>query len=582
MDFDKARDEQLKYRQALGSSTEAMVSMSKFSGKVTAGEIMDKRRSSAAKLYQSQTGKTTFGEAFVQTEQGKGLYDAASKSVVATGSNKEAAAQLKSQLATQVLSGAITVDQAKSIATNVADKMGDIGLGIQLRGELTELLGSGGEDLMKDPLKVMVKLQEESRKRVSGSMDLAGKQGKKMGWLGATKAGQATTIGGTTAAGAGIGAAIGTAILPGVGSLIGAGIGAIAGAVGGFFSQKSNNKKMGAYAGAAVGDMKNALEQQKQMEDALSVHYTQMIERARLEGNITEQKRLQVEYDEKRNKLAEGGKLLNEQILTSYKNAGPAQEAILNAMKKQLTTKYKGTDQEIYVDAANQTVTDAQAMGNITKEQQALLTIKMNAGELDPQQVVALGSLLTGEKKTSEAVMSIMTKFGSTTGNSMAMVAGLFLNPDGTVNAGAQGKFIAKVDAQPTTADAEKYINFMLELGKMGGVLGGEFVMSYYMDDKNGGVKKELDAIIAGVNDAKDEDITVNLAYKLNPELKQTGDELGDAFDEEYFDKLKTAEEKRTYIKTISAITKIEAGAVIESPSKMMGNRVIAMVALED
>jgi len=73
MAFDKAQDAALELGEATGSSTKVMQGFAEFSGKATGTEIMDRRRLAARGQLVAATGKTTFGEAFVQSEQGKNL-----------------------------------------------------------------------------------------------------------------------------------------------------------------------------------------------------------------------------------------------------------------------------------------------------------------------------------------------------------------------------------------------------------------------------------------------------------------------------------------------------------------------------
>jgi len=73
MAFDKAADEVLEQGEKFKASTSAINSIAKFSGKVTASEQMDLKRKNSFNMTPSATGKTTYGEAFVQTEEGKAI-----------------------------------------------------------------------------------------------------------------------------------------------------------------------------------------------------------------------------------------------------------------------------------------------------------------------------------------------------------------------------------------------------------------------------------------------------------------------------------------------------------------------------
>ena len=73
MAFDKAANQVLEEGEKFKASTSAMQAIAKFGGKTTASEQMDLRRKNSFAMLGSATGKTTYGEAFAQTAEGKAL-----------------------------------------------------------------------------------------------------------------------------------------------------------------------------------------------------------------------------------------------------------------------------------------------------------------------------------------------------------------------------------------------------------------------------------------------------------------------------------------------------------------------------
>jgi hypothetical protein len=133
--FDKAQDAALKLTEAMGSGSEAMKTFSTFAGKVSAGEIMDRRRKDSFSPFQIKTGKTTFGQSFMAGEDGKAMAKNVGETVKTQG--KDAAkGQIVNQMATAVASGALDAAQARSIVSNLAQEMGDYSFGIEVNGKL--------------------------------------------------------------------------------------------------------------------------------------------------------------------------------------------------------------------------------------------------------------------------------------------------------------------------------------------------------------------------------------------------------------------------------------------------------------
>ena len=140
MTFDKAADKVLEEGEKFKGSTSAMQTIAKFGGKTTASEQMDLRRKNSFAMLGSATGKTTYGEAFAQTAEGKALTARISEQN-AKGEGNVAVKDLGGQLSAAIMSGAMDMSQAKSLAMNAARQAGDMSIGIKVIGQLESLLG---------------------------------------------------------------------------------------------------------------------------------------------------------------------------------------------------------------------------------------------------------------------------------------------------------------------------------------------------------------------------------------------------------------------------------------------------------
>lgn len=160
----KAAGAQSKLVDQTSATTEKMKGIGALTGKVGASEIYDrKRKASASDRYTTgfERGKEQFGATFLENEVGKDVMSGFTKSL-ASGTDTSAK-QMAVQLAGYVSDGIMTAEQAHSVASQIGINLNNTTLTSQISGQLLDLIGPGGEDLLKNPLEVRVKLVEEQR-----------------------------------------------------------------------------------------------------------------------------------------------------------------------------------------------------------------------------------------------------------------------------------------------------------------------------------------------------------------------------------------------------------------------------------
>ena len=539
MAFDKAQDSAMKLAQATGSGQDAIRGLAKFAGGVTAGEVMDRRRKDAVNPFAIQTGKTTFGESYVASKEGKDLVKATGQNIEGMG---RAGAQntMVNQLATAVSSGAMSAAQARSVAANIGKELGDYGFGIQVNAKLIELIGVNGENLLTDPLEIRVKLMEETRKNVQSFGDKAKAAG---GWTGKDmmKVGAMGTGGGALA-GAATGAVIGS-VVPVIGTAIGASVGAITGAVAGnLFSRKDRAERIGAASGASIAMQKMALEQQQEMMDSLDISYEKRIAEARAAGNTAKVDELTNKHIKDRaDLLLQNGKLLQD-IAASYSSAeGATRDALDRGVDKAITGKYKGTVMEDVAKLAKQDLNDNQ---NITAEQRYLLKMELASGEIDPMQMINLLESFGDNKEAMTKVLNIITKFGGAFGNQIMSTASLFVDKDGNPVKDVQTRFIAKIESSGNPEEAERLRSFYAMVAKTGNVLNTTIITDFLL--KNPKVAERLMQQTEQIEALKGKIDFVVASKVLNADqLKILNDDL------DYFNSIKTDELKKVYLQTL-------------------------------
>jgi TP901 family phage tail tape measure protein len=534
--FDKAQDNTMKMTESLGSGNQAIQGLSEFAGKVSAGEIMDRRRSSLLSPYAIQTGKTTFGQSFVKSESGKSMLSSVGQSIK-DGGSQAAQGQVLNQMTTAVASGALSPAQARSIVANLATELGDYSFGINVNAKLTEIIGPNGENLEKDPLQVRMKIMKDTRR------DLV----KQSNILANTAPGALTKtqgnfgIGAKAIAGAGIGTAVGSLAGP-IGAAIGAGLGSVIGAGVGFVSQKGDQEKLGRASGATVAMQKMAMEQSQQMQDSLRLEYEQRIANAKAAGDTAKAIRLQGEYEEANGKLlTQNGKLVTN-IQNTYKNAsGAVRGALETGIDKQITNKYKGTANADIAPLASDMLKDSQ----LSKESQFTIKMQLASGQMDPMQIVKLMETFGNDKAALTKVMNIVTQFGGAFAGQAISVANLFQDKKGNPLKEQQTTFLANISSK-TSAEADQYLKLFAEISRVGNVVDVGVALSFYNDNPEAAAA--LQATIDKINEQKGkinlEIATTVVGAKEMEILKK---------DQEYFDKL-PPEQQKIYLRSLTTL----------------------------
>ncbi len=561
MNLDKAYNETqqkvLAMKNIVGTSTESIRGLSEFAGRVSAGELMDKVRYDQMKLVYAAPGKTTFGESYVQSEQGKAEVSAIKEDLARKGGNTASTvASITGKLSTAVMSGALSKAEAMSIASNIGAELGNMDITMQVRAQLTEVLGPNGEKVTGGGvLNVAAGLQERNIANLSEDMQVLtqnldnNKLAFGMDNTALNRNLQAAgTVLGSAAAGALAGAAIGS-VIPGVGTAIGAIVGAIGGAIVGYnvaMGTLEEQTKAVAELGAVVAaDMTATLTTQKEMSDSLDAYYLKKIEEARLEGDIAKAKKLQLEYDSKKNQLAQVGFEARQAIMDLYKTTDAAElEAVNKGLENALNVRYKDDAlQQMYIPVVQEQLNTAESKNVATGEQVGLIRAEIAAGTLTPQDASNLLKIMATDQDAGAKVFSIQAKFGGTTMGQVAQVASMFSGPNA---AEQKAKFIMEVEAAPTASEAQDIIDFTREVAKYAGVMKQTILVD--MVQKNPAAADRLKSVFDQLEDNKGK-MTASVVYEIMPTLKKS-----EAFDEKYFNSLKDSNEKITYVKTIATV----------------------------
>jgi len=535
-------DKVLEFTDSIGAGAKAIQGLADFAGKVTASEIMDRRREGQLSPFTVVSGKSTFGESFVESETGQATTKALGSASAAMGGASQQSA-LFAQLSTAVLSNAITTKQARSIAISIGKKMGNVNLGIKVAGELASLMGPNGENILENGLEIRTRVIQQSQEQISTAATNLENSGMRNG-------DETGMMLGGIAAGAGVGAAAGAVAGSMVAGPIGAGIGAVIGTVAGgitgyFTASEEYGKRLGKLAGANVAIQAAALNQQKQLLDSLELDYEKRIKVAEAAGNAAKAERLQNEYITARQKLLNKTAETQQQISDSFA-ASDYQDQLLSGAEKVVTKKYKGTAQEdlatIAIENLRSSVTD--------KGQRYNLLLDLGT-TIDPDSMLLLTSLVKNDADVMQKAFDIRTNLTGTGLAQVLQVSRMFVDENGKSNKKMQAEFVTKMSTVKGEK-AEQLLQMYSELGRMNSNWIDATVLVDFVS-KRPDVEKALMEDIEEIKNLKPKMLTVDIVQRASILNEQAMDVLRD--NEKYFSTIKTKAEQQIYLSYVATFS---------------------------
>jgi hypothetical protein len=553
--YNDAQNKAMELSEATGASAKAIENFAVFANKATPGQILDERNKQSRSGFAVQQGKTSFGESYVAAPDNQALIQGVADNLKTNP--KTAMQDLTKQLSVAVASGVFTPEQARSVAVNIGEQIGNVGIGLQASAQLTELYGEDGSNLLKDPLTLRVRLMEEATKGIAGDATRLGSAGSAVKGGSLSAMNQNVAVGGSVAAAAGAGALIGSAAGP-IGTVTGAAVGAIAAGAALMFTMKQTAAELGRLSGISVQNQQNALNVNKEMSASVQLYYENLIKVKNAEGDITGAKEAQDKYDQARAKLAEQNAKTVKAIADSYKStAGNSQKALVDAAKKATGKKYKGTEQEAYVGQAQSMLANNLGIANSGKKGQMeyVLTMQMNAGNIKPSDMMAMIQTFGKSEKSMDKVMSIITKFGGNKAAETQQILGAFVDKNGNPNTKAQTEFLANVSAAKTSAEADKLINFYGAVSQNQGILDVGVMVNYFQNNPEAAAR--LEGLLGNIKENEGK-LTYDVVTNFLP---PKGDA---AIDKKYFEGLNQAQ-RTVYTQEIATVVSMSDAQIEKS-----------------
>jgi TP901 family phage tail tape measure protein len=146
--------------KAMSMTSDRLEDFALLNGVVTSSQEAERVRET--QLTGESNKKRRYGQGFLESEAGQALLLDAESMTKSGMTNEQIAKNFSNQLSYAVLQGAVTQDQAASIAAALGDKLQDYSITANIVGNLTALYGRNGENLLKDPLSISLGIQEQA------------------------------------------------------------------------------------------------------------------------------------------------------------------------------------------------------------------------------------------------------------------------------------------------------------------------------------------------------------------------------------------------------------------------------------
>ena len=169
---DRGRKEGIGLAEAMSLTNEKLVDLSKITGTVSATEARQKEQADRLSAV-NNAQVSDEADAILESEFGQKFLEEAKKVLKAMPSPKIAAQAFASQLSSAVAQGVITTDQAKALGEKIGQELESKEFSIEVVATINRLLGPRGENLAKEPLKVLLDIQKIQQGQIDTAFQTA-------------------------------------------------------------------------------------------------------------------------------------------------------------------------------------------------------------------------------------------------------------------------------------------------------------------------------------------------------------------------------------------------------------------------
>jgi TP901 family phage tail tape measure protein len=169
--MNKAREDGKKFGDALTMNTSKLIAMSEATGRVSATE--SRRREQEDQLAGDTNAQRKYGQTYLESEAGQNLLGDIDTLISQGLSKSDAAAAIGRQLSVGLAEGILTSGEAASIASAIGTELNDYSFAADVAATVISITGPNGTDLINNPLRVMLEIQQQSLESLSDTVALA-------------------------------------------------------------------------------------------------------------------------------------------------------------------------------------------------------------------------------------------------------------------------------------------------------------------------------------------------------------------------------------------------------------------------
>jgi uncharacterized membrane protein (DUF106 family) len=478
--------ETYELQRAMGTSKKAIQSFAEFSGKVTQTELYQEQRKERFNPFVVAAGKSTFGENFAQEDVGQALIGNIRKSLADLGRD-QTITSIFLQLGQAIGEGALSIPEARSIATALGNQLGDMSFGMEVNANLMRLLGPGGEDLLAgDRLTILADLREE-RQRTRADMEYSPITGNEDRTVSSDRNLRRSEI--VESLGGGFGGTVAAFFSSGewhkLSFELATGIGAA----------KDNMEQLSTILAQGVNDADFYASQMAAVEAV----YGDSLEKAYASNDLYEINRLESERSEELQKILADRQASQTATLEELQKDIPKTRI---AMKEALAVDF-GDDQNALAQYTN-ALKQIQEIG-LEEDKTLQLEYMLTSGDMPFKTAMAIVENYERMPEISNKIVEIQTKFGGDFSGDASELFNVFKEIDEVL----ADRFILSLD----TTDIDKYQKQIEGFGAVASVQalfpeGEDIILKYVLENP-----EEIDRINDDINNLKgieNKDVTID------------------------------------------------------------------------
>ena len=512
--LEEARKKAHELAEALGTGREQIQKFADFAGTATSSEIMDRRRQSGRDVFQIEPGKTTFGMSFMADDVGKEFANSVREGIQAFGQD-ETIKRVANQLSVSVLSGALSVDQARSIMASLGEELNNYDLSVSVQSTLVSLFGPDGENLLdggtlKVATEIAANVRDVAAKTVADaaagptpqSIEARAKEnnrasGEKRNWWEFPMFVSDESLTATGAREA--------ARPPSQRELDEA--------------KAQLELETGQYAASALAGV---VASNNQVIDSLIVSYDEQIAAAEKAGDFVKAQSLRDEINAAREEFVLANQDAVQEMVNQYLSSTDAPQ--FREDQKARILEATPEDQRENLGTSLDTLANA---AGVTYESKMILSTNLEAGTISPDQFNLIIKTFEGQELDQAA--ELVMKYGADSADVIDIISGL--------EEGMQGELVTKFLAEDTTlGEGLSLFETLNNIRKTGLAVEGnsDILIDFYVNDATAG--EELQEKIQALRDqlSTDGPITLDVVERIfaeDPEVVQLVKDNQEAFD---------------------------------------------------